>query len=453
MKSINPATWEINGEVQASSLKDINNAVSLAKAAFPSWKETKRIALLKKLSELLEKEKENFIAIIMKEIGKPRIEAETEILDTLGEIEYYCNKEIKGIEIEFNKDSFPNTEGVVKFEPFGVIGIISPWNYPLSLPMWTIIPTLLAGNTIVYKPSENSSLTGQMINKAINHIFTKGVFNTIYGNETVGKILVKSDIDKLFFTGSVEAGKDIQKNIGIKPVALELGGKDSAIVCKDADMDLAIKGIVWGAINNAGQVCTSTEKVYVDAGIAEEFIKKIVKEVKSLRKGIDFGPLINESQLKKVEDHVKEAISKGAKILCGGNKIAGKGFFFEPTVLINVKEDMKIMCEETFGPILPIKAVKNEEEAIELTNNSKYGLGATIWTKDIEKGKAIGDKINVGMVWINDVNLPFAGGDYWGGIKSSGLRNSESKLMQCLKAKSFITYAGKEKRAWRYPYG
>jgi acyl-CoA reductase-like NAD-dependent aldehyde dehydrogenase len=295
-------------------------------------------------------------------------------------------------------------------------------------------------------------LTGQRINKAINHIFPKGVFNTIYGNETVGKILVKSDIDKLFFTGSVEAGKDIIKNIGIKPVALELGGKDSAIVCKDADMDLAIKGIVWGAINNAGQVCTSTEKVYVDAGIAEEFIKKIVKEVKSLRKGIDFGPLVNESQLKKVEDHVKEALSKSAKALCGGNKIAGKGFFFEPTVLINVKEDMKIMSEETFGPIIPIKAVKNEEEAIELTNNSKYGLGATIWTKAIEKGKAIGDKINVGTVWINDVNLPFAGGDYWGGIKSSGLRNSESKLMQCLKAKNFITYSGKEKRAWWYPY-
>jgi acyl-CoA reductase-like NAD-dependent aldehyde dehydrogenase len=457
IKSINPSNEEIIGEVSASSIEKVNNAVFIAKESFSSWKNvpiSKRIELMKRLSGLLEQEKTNFTELIMQEIGKPKIEAETEVLDSQAAIDYYCErvKKIEERNIDFDQEFFPKTKGSVKFEPHGVIGLITPWNYPLSLPMWTIVPALLTGNTIVFKPSENSVLVGQKIDELINKIFPKGVFNTIYGDSQIGKILVKSDIDKLFFTGSVETGKHIIGNIGLKPVALELGGKDSAIVCKDADLELAVKGVVWGAINNAGQVCTSIEKVYVVKEIAEEFIKKVVEEVKKLRKGVDFGPLINNEQLNKVENHVKEAISEGAKILAGGKKIEGKGFFFEPTVLVNVKEYMKIMREETFGPIIPIKIVKNEDEAIELINKSKYGLGVTIWTKDIEKGKKIGEKIVVGMVWINDVNLPIFGGDYWGGTKLSGLRCSESKLMQCLKAKTFVSYSGKEKRDWWYPY-
>lgn len=457
IKSINPSNEEIFGEVSVSSIEEVNCAVSIAKESFGSWKNTEieeRIKLLKKLSELLEKEKTNFTELIMQEIGKPKIEAETEVLDSQGAIDYYCEKfkEIKEKNINFNQEFFPKTNGSIKFEPHGVIGIITPWNYPLSLSMWTIVPALLTGNTIVYKPSENSILIGQKINEVINKIFPKGVFNIIYGNSEVGKILVKADIDKLFFTGSVEAGKHIIKNIGLKPVALELGGKDSAIVCKDADLDLTVKGVVWGALNNTGQVCTSIEKVYVFKEIADKFIKKVVEEVKKLRKEVDFGPLINKEQLSKVKNHVKEAVSNGAKVLIGGKKIKGKGFFFEPTVLVNVKEEMKIMCEETFGPIIPIKIVKNETEAIELTNKSKYGLGVTIWAKDIENVKKLGEKINVGMVWINDVNLPISGGDYWGGTKLSGLRCSESKLMQCLKAKTFVSYSGAEKRDWWYPY-
>ncbi len=457
IKSINPSTEEVIGEVQASSGADIRNAVSVARESFVSWKNTpleERIKLLKKLSELLEKEKAELTKLIMKEVGKPRIEAETEVLDSQAGIDYYCEKikEIKEKSIHFDQEFFPETQGSVKFVPYGVIGLITPWNYPLSLPMWTIVPALLTGNTMVFKPSENSILVGQKIDELINKIFPKGVFNTVYGDAEVGKLLVKSDIDKLFFTGSVEAGKDIIKNIGLKPVALELGGKDSAIVCEDADLSLAVKGVVWGAINNAGQVCTSTEKVYVHEKIADEFIREVVEEVKRLRAGIDYGPLISKEQLTKVESHVKEAIAKGAEVLVGGKRIGKKGFFFEPTVLINVDENMKIMCEETFGPIIPIKVVKSEDEAIELTNRSEYGLGVTIWTNNIEKGKQLGNKIDVGMVWINEVNLPLPGGDYWGGMKKSGLRCSESKLMQCLRAKAFIIYSGREKRDWWYPY-
>ncbi len=457
IKAINPSNEEIIGEVSVSSIKEITTTVSVAKESFKSWKNTsikKRIKLLHKLSDLLEKEKTNFTQLIMQEIGKPKIEAETEVLDSQGAIDYYCGKvkTIKEKNVDFDNEFFPKTRGCVKFVPQGVIGLITPWNYPLSLPMWTIVPALMTGNSIVYKPSENSVLIGEKINEIINKIFPKGVFNTIYGDSEIGKILVKSDINKLFFTGSVEAGKHIVKNIKLKPLSLELGGKDSAIVCKDADVDFAAKGVVWGALNNAGQVCTSAEKVYVSEKIADQYLKKVVEEVKKLRKGVDFGPLISKEQLDKVENQIKEAVSEGAKVLIGGKRIQGKGFFFEPTVLVNVREKMKVMCEETFGPVIPIKIVKNEDEAIELTNDSKYGLGVTVWTKDIEKGEKIGKKINVGMVWINDVNLPIPGGDYWGGTKLSGLRCSESKLMQCLKAKTFISYSGKEKRDWWYPY-
>lgn len=457
IKAINPSNEEIIGEVSTSSIQDINTTVSAAKESFKSWKNTKiedRIKLLYKLSELLEKEKTDFTQLITEEVGKPKIEAETEVLDSQGAIDYYCEKvkKIQKKSVDFDKEFFPKTRGYVTFEPHGVIGLITPWNYPLSLSMWTIVPALLTGNSIIYKPSENSVLVGQKINESINKIFPKGVFNIIYGDSQVGKILVKSDINKLFFTGSVKAGKHIVKNINLKPLALELGGKDSAIVCKDADVDLAVKGVVWGALNNAGQVCTSAEKVYVSHKISDQYTKKAVEEVKNLRKGVDFGPLINKKQLDKVENQIKEAVSEGAKVLIGGKRIQDGGFFFEPTVLVNVQEKMKVMGEETFGPVIPIKTVKSENEAIELTNDSKYGLGATIWTKDIEKGKKIGEKINVGMVWINDVNFPISGGDYWGGTKLSGLRSSESKLKQCLKAKTFISYFGKEKRDWWYPY-
>jgi acyl-CoA reductase-like NAD-dependent aldehyde dehydrogenase len=318
--------------------------------------------------------------------------------------------------------------------------------------MWFIVPALLTGNTVVFKPSEHAQEVSKRLNELLIKVFPEGIIITVFGDSKAGKELVKSDIDKLFFTGSVEAGYDIQRNIGIKPCDMELGGKDSAIVCSDTDMDLAVKGVVWGAINNCGQVCNSTERVYVHEKIAKEFTERLVSEVRKLRVGKDFGPLVNKQQLDKVEAHVKNAVSGGAKILVGGKRIDRDGYFIEPTVLANVNEDMDIMRNETFGPVIPIKSVKSEEEAVKLANESNFGLGVVIWTKDLKKGKKLGDKINVGMVWINDANVPFSGGDYWGGVKESGLRSSQSKIMQFVKAKSFITYSGKDEREWWYPY-
>lgn len=433
---------------------DVTEAVSGARKAFPEWSKTpveKRIELLRKFSELVEQEKEGITSLIMKEMGKPRPEAETEIIDARVTVDHY-SKEILGVkkkEIGIDQGALPETEGFVEFAPHGVIGIIMPWNYPFSLPLWTIVPALLAGNTLVFKPSELTPEVGKKIHGLLNQVLPEGVFNTVLGGEKAGKELVKSGIDKLFFTGSVEAGKDIMKNIGIKPLAMELGGKDALIVLEDADLGLAVKGAVWGAMNNSGQVCSSAERIYVDEKIAAEFTKRVVEEVNKLRKGKDVSSLVSREQFQKVQGHIRDAVSKGARVLCGGK---GSGLFFEPTVLTGLKPGMKVLTEETFGPVLPIVKFRSEEEAVRMANDSRYGLGVTIWTRDPERGKKVGDRIDAGMVWINDVNIPFDGGDYWGGIKESGLTNTESKIMQCLKKKAFMVHSGKGKRDWWFPY-
>jgi len=453
IKSIDPRNEEVIGTITSSSKDDVLNKISLAKKAFPAWNNNsieKRAILLKSFLSLLERNKENLTELLKKEIGKTDKDAGIEFFNTKMAIEYYLKKrkQIKK-DINFNDLSYSNSDSFVKFVSHGVIGIITPWNFPLSLPMWSIIPALLTGNAVILKPSEYSSLITKKIDQIANNVFPKGVFNVIYGDSKVGEFLVESNVDKIFFTGGIESGKKVLNNIGIKPISLELGGKDSAVVCEDADINLAAKGIVWGSINNNGEVCSSIEKVYVHKGIADKITSKIIDEVKKLKEDIDFGPLINNKQRLKVEEHVNDAIKNGAKILIGGEKIGKKGYFYSPTVLVDLKEDMKIMKEETFGPIIPISVVKEEDEAIELINKSKYGLGVSIWTKNLKNGQKLADKINVGMVWINDVGLPLPGADYWGGTKNSGLRSTESKLMQCLKAKTFILNKG-ESREWWY---
>lgn len=424
---------------------------------FHSWKLfpiNNKIVLFEQLRKKINSHKSLFVEMISKEVGKPKKEAEMEVVDAINCIIYYCDqiKKIKSRNRMFYIDELQDTRFSIRFEPHGLVGLITPWNYPLSLPMWTIVPALLAGNTMIFKPSEESSLVGGKIDDIINDIFPEGVFNTIYGDAIVGRILVKSNLDKLFFTGSLKAGLSILKNVGFKPIVLELGGKDASIICNDANITLAAKGVVWGALNNAGQVCSSIEKVYVHNSIADSFLSALIKEVKKVRLGIDLGPLRSNRQLLIIENHVKDALKKGARILIGGKKKNCLGYFYEPTVLVNVTEKMKIMREETFGPVIPVKVMENNDEAIEQINMSKYGLGVVIWTNNISTGERIGAQLNVGMVWINEVNLPYYGGDFWGGTKMSGMRTSESKLFQCVRAKSYVSCCNKKKREWWYPY-
>ncbi|MFW9996929.1 MAG: aldehyde dehydrogenase family protein [Candidatus Odinarchaeota archaeon] len=453
MKSINPANGSLIREFQTTSKSELNMFITNARKAFQTWKSIdieNRIDYMKSFSNKLEENKDDIVKLIMLEIGKPRIEAETEVLDSIGAIAHYST-EIREVKPKQAKISFENTSGYIEFVPYGVVGLITPWNYPLSLPMWTIVPALLAGNTIIFKPSEFALNVGLKIDELIKTTFPKDIMTTIIGNGEIGRDLVKSDIDKLFFTGSRETGRDIAKNVGLKPVALELGGQDCFIVCEDADIDVSVRGAIWGAIGNCGQVCVAAEKILVNKKIASEFITKLIEETKKVRIGQDIGPIANKKQFEKVKRHINDAVSKGAKLLLEGGKIENKGYFIKPIVLTDLENNMLCVEEETFGPLIRIFEYETLEEAISTTNSSSYGLGVSIWTKNIELGKEIASKLEVGMVWINDINLPFDGGDYWGGIKDSGVGTNESKIMQCLRKRNVLINAAGP-REWWFPY-
>lgn len=453
--SINPRTEQIIGVIPESTILEVDKIIINAKSAFESWGNLslhERIGFLEKISEKLEQNKTELIDIICKEVGKPEASAQWEVNDAIKSIYYYIDQipSLHKVNITIDEDSFKDTKAFIDYTPYGVIGLITPWNYPCCLSFWTIAPALLSGNTIVYKPSEYSPFVGRMIYDIIDEVLPHNVFNIVIGSKNIGKYLVESDIDKLFFTGSVNAGHDIVKNIGIKAYSLELGGKDAFIVCEDADIEMTAGAAAWGAFTNAGQVRTSLERCYVHEDILEKFLDSLMKKVTNSTIGKPIQPLISNTQLEKVQSHLEDAINKGCKVLIGGKRAKMQGYFLEPTILVDVDHSMKIMKEETFGPILPIMTFTNEDEAVDLANDSKYGLSATIWTKDIEKGKKLGKKIKVGMAFINEINFSFDGGDYWGGIKESGNKSSESKLMQCLMAKSYVIYLGSEKRRGWY---
>lgn len=448
--SHNPATGEIIGEIEKTSLKDISAIVKCSREAQEKWANlsiSKRIDYFTKLKNELAERKKELSELIKEEQGKTLIEAEIEIEDCIETINYY----VKNAD-NFLKDEEIDENNKKIFQPIGIVAIISPWNFPFSTPFWAIIPALISGNSVIFKPSEEVPFTGLKIKEIFNKAnFPKGVFEIAIGDKNEGKMLVDSDINMVSFTGSVETGKSIMKGSSKKlhKVSLELGGKDPSIVCEDADLDLASKGIVWGAFSNAGQVCTSVERVFVHESISETFISLIVEETKKLQLEKDFGPIINKTLMDKIENHVKDAKDKEAKIIMGGKR---QGNFYLPTIITGVTDDMKIMQEETFGPILPIRTFKKIDDAIKLANNTKYGLGASIWTKDQNKGISIAKQIKSGMVWINDVNIPYHNCP-WGGIKQSGFGKVLSKegLLEFVNIK-YVNFGNNSKRDWWYSY-
>lgn len=428
--STNPATGKAIKKIRVSSKKDINNAVKKAKSSLRNWIDVPlktKINIMKKLANLILKEQKEISKLITKEMGKPLGESESTIPFIAGFINYYSD----------NVESVlkPQKVGsdIVVREPAGVVAVITPWNFPFYVSLDLIVPALLTGNTVVFKPSETTPLSGIKIIEILRKAgIPKGVVNLVIGADEQGKYLVKSDINMVSFVGSSAAGKNIMKNSADKlhHLCLELGGKDAAIVCKDVDLKKYIKAIILKAFRNCGQVCNSIERLYVVKDIADKFIKEAIKELSKykvgygLEKGITIGPLVNKQQFNNFDSQIKDAVKKGARILYGGKPI--KGLFYEPTILINLKDNMRIMKEETFGPVLPVIIVKDEKEAIKKTNESRFGLTASIWTRNIEKAKKYARLLDVGTVGINHhgsggYNVP------WGGWKDSGFGRAGSK--------------------------
>ena len=426
LKSINPANEKIIGTFEVCSKERVFRIVEEAKKAFVFWRKTEiseREKFVKKFLEAFSKEEKQLSQLLSREMGKPITQAREETAKIPEMIRWFLLNTKKYIKDESCGPAR------IKFEPRGVAGLITPWNYPYSTSLQKIIPALLTGNTVVFKPSELSTFCGLKIDKLFKKInLPKNVFNTITGGPQTGKYLVQSGVNMISFTGSTAAGKDIAQNAGqdLKKVVLELGGSDPFIVFEDADLDEAVAGAVAGRFENCGQICIAAKRIFVHQKIYSQFLEKFTEKAQALRVGnpldsqTQMGPLVSKGQLRVLEIQVKDAISRGAQLLCGGKKLPGKGYFYAPTVLTGLTDDMLVAREETFGPVACIFSFENTEEALNLANNTNYGLGASVWTKDKKKIKFITENIASGMISVNswgthDLECPF------GGVKESGL--------------------------------
>jgi acyl-CoA reductase-like NAD-dependent aldehyde dehydrogenase len=467
-ESLNPATGKVLGKACLAGKKEIAEAVGAARLAFPAWKNTdisERARIFNQIGDELLKRKQELKTLITMEMGRPLFESEIEVLLTHEMVKYFANegkKYLEGEAIPINSDTFSFT----RFEPVGVVGIINPWNYPLLLPFWAIAPALLAGNTVVLKPSDLTPFVGIEIGKICQDAgIPDGVINVVTGDGSTGECLVRSDIDMVSFTGSAETGKNIMKNSSEKlhRISLELGGSDAFIVFKDADIEEAINGAVWGRFMNCGQVCVSPKRIFVEDNIADSFIEGFVNKAKKLLigngldPGTDIGPMVSMEQREKLKLQVEDAVKRGAIIECGGRIPASPqdGYYYEPTVLTGATPEMKVMHEEVFGPVAVISVFDNMDEALALANGTEYGLGASIWTKNLDIAMRMSSQLECGMVWVNEVctlhpQCP------WGGIKHSGMGKDLSRygIREFVSVKHVNINFGTEKtRQWWFPYG
>lgn len=429
---INPATEEVVDEVARGDASDINRAVEAAYSAFSDWKFVPGLEKAEKMHEFahrLRVKKDDIAMLLTLEGGKPLIENLDEVEWVAACFDYYAEvgRDYKG---KVLAPVFRHQLNFTVKEPYGVVACIVPWNYPLLLMSWKVAAALVAGNTIVLKPSENTPLSTLALAEMFE-VFPPGVVNIVAGfGAEAGEPLVKHPkVSKIAFTGGIDTGRKIAvwAAEGLKKVSLELSGNDPLIVCDDVDLDVAARGAAWACYLNMGQVCTSAERIYVFESVADKYIQKFVDFAKSLRIGnpigpdIDLGPMVNETQRKKAEAKLEKALQQGAELLCGGKRPSQfkKGFFYEPAVITNVNHKMEIMKTETFGPIAPIMPVKNIEEAVRLADDSDFGLGATIYTNNMEYAMYAMENIHAGTFWINDPLTDNDAGPF-GGMRFSG---------------------------------
>jgi len=430
----NPFTEEIVAQVPASETTDVNQAVDSAKVAFQSWRKLTagdRREYLRDMADKTKKHAKEIAVTLSTEMGKPLSSAMSELEDVAEYLEYYSElvRDHVGRIVAPNVE---NTMSLVRYEPYGVVGCILPWNYPLSLMGWKLAPALACGNTIVMKPSEVTSLSILHWAELCGGDMPPGVMNVVTGlGAEAGQALVDHpDVPILTFTGSVKTGKHIARSAAehLKKVSLELGGKDPVIICDDADVEVAAKGSAWGGFTNSGQVCTSVERVYVFDSIADKFTEALVEEAKKVRlgnpleKGTQMGPMASKMQFNNTVNKVDLAKQEGARLLTGGKRSDQfeKGYFYEPTVFDQVNPDMEIVVEEAFSPVVPVQRVKTMDEAIQLSNGTKYGLGATIFTRDIERALSAADDVQAGTFCVNNPLMENIAAPF-GGMKQSGI--------------------------------
>jgi succinate-semialdehyde dehydrogenase/glutarate-semialdehyde dehydrogenase len=444
--SHDPSTGEEIGRTPLLDVDDVAAAVNRARAAQPAWAKLsyrERARFILRAREIVLAQLEEIAKLISRETGKPASEAiSMEIVPTLDLMHYFAKHTAQLLgrrRIDIGQYNLMARSSYIVYKPLGVVGIISPWNFPWATPLDEVVMALMAGNAVVVKPSELTPLTALKIASVFKQAqLPDGLLEVITGDGSTGAALVEAGVNKIMFTGSVNTGKRVAEAAAkhLTPVVLELGGKDPMIVLEDADLENAARAAIWGAFCNSGQACASIERCYVQESVAEKFIDLVVKETRLLKQdkastdAIDVGAMTNERQLKIVEDHVGDAIARGAKVRTGGHRLNdSSGWFHQPTIMTGVDHTMKLMREETFGPVLPIMTFKTDDEAIRLANDSIYGLTASVFTRDTSRGRRIAEQIDAGTVMINEVVYTHAVAQTpWGGVKQSGYGRTHGRL-------------------------
>jgi acyl-CoA reductase-like NAD-dependent aldehyde dehydrogenase len=448
--TINPTTEKILNKYTIMTKENVSTVVKKARDAYKEWRKDfdKRIDSLYHVANELRKNKENLSRTATNEMGKAIKEARAEIDKCVWAIEYFADNGKNFIHEEsFNTDA---RKSIIKFEALGVIASIMPWNFPYWQALRFAAPSLVAGNTIVLKPASATMQCGIEIEKTFDKAgLAEGIFKTVIGDSSVAEILVDSDVNAVTFTGSVPVGAKVAQRATsqLKKTVLELGGSDPFIVCADADIEKASTGAVKGRFINCGQSCIASKRFIVVKNIANEFIEKFIQKTEKLKVGdpssddTDIGPLVNAKALKTIDSQVNDSIKEGAEVLIGGEQMGSKGYFYKPTILGNTTPNMRIVNEEVFGPVAPILIAENEKEAIKLANDSEFGLGASIWTKDLENAEVLSNIIKSGIVSVNNVvvsdpRVPF------GGIKKSGFGRELSRygMLEFVNIKSIRLY-------------
>jgi succinate-semialdehyde dehydrogenase/glutarate-semialdehyde dehydrogenase len=469
MRVASPATEQPIGDLPIHTADDVRAAVARARRAQPAWEALGfegRAAIMRRALELLTRRQEDVIDLIVRETGRSRFETVMmEIFPACDSLSYYAKNAGRILrDRKVGMHLLKTKKLLMTYRPLGVVGIITPWNGPFILSLNPSVQALMAGNTVVLKPSEVTPFSGRIVGDLLRDAgLPQDVLTVVEGDGETGAALVEAGVDKISFTGSVRTGRKVGEACGrnLVPCTLELGGKDPMIVCADADLVRAARGAVFGAFMNAGQFCCSTERVYVVESVADEFTRLVVEKTKTLKLGkegdFDIGPMIWPKQLETIERHVADAVAKGAKVLTGGGRARDVGnLFYQPTVLVNVTHDMAIMREETFGPILPIVRVCDEEEALRLANDTAYGLAANVWTRDEAKGVSLAKRICAGSVCVNESAIAYGATEApFGGRRTSGVGqvNGETGLRGYCFAQPIILdrFGTKDEHVW-YPY-
>src|SRR5688572_19213636 len=473
LESFNPATGELVGTVTTITPEQVQAVVDDVAEVQPFWAQLSladRARYMRRAADVLVEDMEQVADLLTREQGKPIVESYVmELIPTIDALHWAADNAPKILadeKIRYPQAFLKTKRSFFSYEPLGVVGVIAPWNYPWSIPFGEVALALVAGNGVVLKPASLTPLLGERIQKVFDDAgFPPGLVRTVHGGGAIGQALCEASTAKIFFTGSVEVGRKVGQICAeqMKGSVLELGGKDPQIVCADADLANAVSGCVWGGFANSGQTCSGIERTYVVEAVADRFLEGVVREAERLTVGdpmsweTEIGPMVSAGQADAVTELVDDALKSGAERVTGGpREVPGfAGRFIAPTVLAGVEDEMRVMREEVFGPVVPVIVVADEEEALARANDSNFGLGASIWTTDRAKGERMARQVESGMVWINDHSYSHgAAQTSWGGVKESGVGRSHSKFgfYECVDVKHIAWEPGLTRDFWWQPY-